>query len=51
MIMHKEFINHNNNVDFLRYQEHKEHIKNSFDRYYEKLQRIEEENYSAASWR
>lgn len=48
MIMNKEFINHNKNVDYLRYQERKESLNNSFDRYLQRCKDREAENYSAA---
>lgn len=50
MLMNKEFINHNKNVDYLRYQERKEHQKSSYDRYREKQQRIKDNDYSTAAW-
>lgn len=50
MIMNKEFIKHNKNVDFLRYQERKQQQQASFDRYMQKEKNREEENYSTAAW-
>lgn len=48
MLMNKEFINHNKNVDYLRHQERKESLNNSYERYREKQQRIDDDNYSTA---
>ena len=48
MIMNNDFIMHNKNVDYLRYQERKEYNNSSWERYREKQQRIKENDYSTA---
>lgn len=48
MLMNKEFINHNKNVDYLRYQERRQQQQTSFDRYMQKQKSREEDSYSTA---
>ena len=50
MIMNREFIEHNNKVDYLRYQERRQQQQTSFDRYMQKQKSREEDSYSTAAW-
>lgn len=50
MMMNREFIEHNKQVDYLRYQERKENLNNSYDRYRKEYQRRKDEDFESPRW-
>ena len=50
MMMNREFIEHNKQVDYLRAKERQEHLNSSFDRYINKINRRKDEDFESPRW-